>query len=62
MRCRPGASRFYFDSKVNYGARQPPPVSGMDGALCYIHPVMKTRVAFGFYFWFSVLGGREANV
>ena len=32
MRCRPGALRFYFDSKVNYGARPPPPVSVMDGA------------------------------
>jgi hypothetical protein len=30
--------------------------------LCYISPVMKTCVAFGFYFWFSVPGGREANV
>jgi hypothetical protein len=30
--------------------------------LCYILQVMKTQVAFGFYFWFSVLGGREANV
>jgi hypothetical protein len=30
--------------------------------LCYISPVMKTCVAFGFYFWFAVPGGREANV
>jgi len=28
--------------------------------LCYICRVMKTRATFGFYFWFSVPGGREA--
>ena len=30
--------------------------------LCYIGDVMNKRVVFGFYFWFSVPGGREANV
>jgi len=30
---------------------------------CYIHPVMSKPVAvFGFYFWFSVPGGREESL
>ena len=30
--------------------------------LCYILTVMKPSVAFDFYFWFSVPGGRVADV
>jgi len=34
-----------------------------DPPVCYIHPVMSKPVAvFGFYFWFSVPGGREESL
>ncbi len=39
--------------------------AGRDGfrpRACYTFPVMKPQVVFGFYFWFSVPGGREVNV
>ena len=51
-----------MDSKFACVIQRDPLVSAAGRVLCYILQVMKTQVAFGFYFWFSVLGGREANV
>lgn len=41
----------------------PPQRRSPDLRVCYIHPVMSKPVAvFGFYFWFSVPGGREESL